>query len=290
MFSHNRCTKLHVVGAQAWRMRPDVKHLDFAVGWNDVEVELALGLRQRLPGLAHVEGLILGVMELELPETTESTSSEFEACARAAKTSPAGTTSSETFLPKALGHRDGLGKEHLLVFAKALLLGAQVFGTPDAHHAHADDHHVPVIGVGSPQNPLQRQRVGHVAHGHHDAAGADLRRLAAHRVLVLELEVVLHLPGGQGMLAQVLRSETLKMMKNAAAKTMPLTVAIDLVNRFTIAVLSRTRKTDNRPIGISMLPMRMLGGTFQPRSPWYFQRSTSIARLLKVNDQMTPKA
>ena len=36
--------------------------------------------------------------------------------------------------------------------------------------------------------------------------------------------------------------------------------------------------------------MLILGGTFQPRSPWYFQRSTSMARLLKVNDQMTPKA
>ena len=36
--------------------------------------------------------------------------------------------------------------------------------------------------------------------------------------------------------------------------------------------------------------MRMLGGTFQPRSPWYFQRNTSMARLLNVNDQITPKA
>ena len=80
------------------------------------------------------------------------------------------------------------------------------------------------------------------------------------------------------------------MMKNAAAKTMPLTVATDLVNRFTIAVESSTRKTESRPTGISVLPMRIFGGTFQPRSPWYFQRSTSMARLLKVNDQMTPKA
>jgi len=39
-------------------------------------------------------------MELETPETTVSTSSEFAVCANAANTSPAGTTSSETFLPK----------------------------------------------------------------------------------------------------------------------------------------------------------------------------------------------
>ena len=86
------------------------------------------------------------------------------------------------------------------------------------------------------------------------------------------------------------RSETVKMMKKAAAKMMPLTVAMDLVNRFTMAVESRTRKTEISPIGISVLPMRILGGTFQPRSPLYFQRSTSMARLLKVNDQITPKA
>ncbi len=71
---------------------------------------------------------------------------------------------------------------------------------------------------------------------------------------------------------------------------MPLTVAIDLVNRFTMAVESSTRKTEIRPNGISVLPMRILGGTFQPRSPWYFQRKTSMARLLNVNDQITPNA
>ena len=45
------------------------------------------------------------------------------------------------------------------------------------------------------------------------------------------------------------------MMKNAAAKMMPLTVAIDLVNRFTIAVDSSTRKTQKSPTGISVLPI-----------------------------------
>ena len=80
------------------------------------------------------------------------------------------------------------------------------------------------------------------------------------------------------------------MTKNAAAKTMPLTVATDFVNRLVTAVVSRTRNTQKSPTGISVFPMRILGGTFHPRSPWYFQRRTSMARLLKVNDQMTPKA
>src|ERR1700722_9590282 len=81
-----------------------------------------------------------------------------------------------------------------------------------------------------------------------------------------------------------------KITKKTAANEMPLTVATDFVNRLTIAVESSTRKTEISPTGISVFPMRMFGGTFQPRSPWYFQRSTSMARLLNVNDQITPKA
>jgi amino acid transporter len=65
-----------------------------------------------------------------------------------------------------------------------------------------------------------------------------------------------------------------------------------IVNLFTksVATVSSTMKTESMPRGISIFPMRRLGGTFQPRSPLYFQRSTSIDRQLKVNDQMTPKA
>ncbi len=39
-----------------------------------------------------------------------------------------------------------------------------------------------------------------------------------------------------------------------------------------------------------VLPICILSGTFQPRSPLYFHRSTSIARLLKVKLQITPNA
>ena len=71
---------------------------------------------------------------------------------------------------------------------------------------------------------------------------------------------------------------------------MPLTVATDFVKRFTRAVVNSTMKTEMSPIGISRLPMRRFGGTFHPRSPLYFHRSTSIARLLKVKLQITPNA
>jgi hypothetical protein len=60
MLSHKPVHQLHVVGAEGGRVRADVKDLDLAAGIDDIEVELALGLGQRLPCLAHVEGLILG--------------------------------------------------------------------------------------------------------------------------------------------------------------------------------------------------------------------------------------
>jgi hypothetical protein len=90
--------------------------------------------------------------------------------------------------------------------------------------------------------------------------------------------------------SRFLRSETVKMAKNEAANRMPLTVATSLVNRFTTAVENSTMKTEISPRGISRPAMVMLGGTFQPRSPWYFQRSTSMARLFSVKLQITPKA
>src|SRR5437764_11987873 len=81
-----------------------------------------------------------------------------------------------------------------------------------------------------------------------------------------------------------------KITKNTAANAMPETVATDFVNRFTIAVESSTRNTLISPTGISVLPIRIFGGAFQHRSPWYFQRTTSIASALNVNDQITPNA
>jgi len=81
-----------------------------------------------------------------------------------------------------------------------------------------------------------------------------------------------------------------KMAKNTAVNTMPLSVATLLVARFTRATIKSVRKTQNNPTGISVLPMRRLTGTFQPRSPLYFQRSTSMASELKVKLQITPKA
>jgi len=86
------------------------------------------------------------------------------------------------------------------------------------------------------------------------------------------------------------RSETTKMKKKVTVKTVPAMVAISLVNRFTMAVESRTRCTLSSPSGISTPRTLIFGGTFQPRSPLYFQRKTSMERLLKVKLQITPKA
>jgi hypothetical protein len=143
---------------------------------------------------------------VETPETTESISSEFAPCASGEDVA-GGNHQQRDFLAEALGNGDSLGKDHLLVFAEALFLGAEILRSAHAHHAHADDHHVLLFGAGAGERPLEREGVGGVAHGDHDAAGADGRRLAADGVLVLQLEVVLHLPRGDGMLAQVLRSE-----------------------------------------------------------------------------------
>jgi len=51
--------QLHVVRAECGRVRPDKEDLDVAARADDIEVELAFGLGQRLPGLTHVKGLIL---------------------------------------------------------------------------------------------------------------------------------------------------------------------------------------------------------------------------------------
>src|SRR6266850_3184047 len=87
-----------------------------------------------------------------------------------------------------------------------------------------------------------------------------------------------------------MRSEALKTTKKTTAKETPATVATDFVNKLTIAVESNTRNTEARPIGISCPRMVILGGTFQPLSPLYLKRRTSMERLLKVKLQITPKA
>ena len=60
MLSQRRWTSCTSSGLRDGRVRTDVEDLDVALGADDIEVELALGLGQSLPGLAHMEGLILG--------------------------------------------------------------------------------------------------------------------------------------------------------------------------------------------------------------------------------------
>ena len=89
------------------------------------------------------------------------------------------------------------------MLAEALLLGAQVLRSAHAHHAHADHNHIAFVGVVARERPLQRERIVGIAHGDHDAARAQGRRLAAHRVLVLELEVIFHLPRSELVQAKI---------------------------------------------------------------------------------------
>src|ERR1700704_252284 len=79
-------------------------------------------------------------------------------------------------------------------------------------------------------------------------------------------------------------------MKKTTENETPATVATDFVARFTSAVESSTKNTERRPIGISIPAMVTFGGTFQPRSPLYLKRRTSMDKLLKVKLQITPNA
>src|SRR6266567_554152 len=90
------------------------------------------------------------------------------------------------------------------MLAKALLLGTQKVRTSGAHNTNAEHNNVLVIGTRASQRPLQRKWISGITHRHHHAARADRYRFAADCVLVLQLEVILHLPRGQGMLLKVL--------------------------------------------------------------------------------------
>ncbi len=118
--------------------------------------------------------------------------------------SPAGTTSSDTFLPKLSATETALVNSICSCSLKLCSSALKNSGPP-----------APImrtlITTTSRSSVLvrasvhfKRERIGGVAHRHHDAAGPDGHRLAADRVLVLQLEVILHLPRGQGVLAQVL--------------------------------------------------------------------------------------
>ena len=86
------------------------------------------------------------------------------------------------------------------------------------------------------------------------------------------------------------RSDKVKIRKNTPLKITPATVASDLVNRFTIAVMNSTAEIAARPTGISTLPMCRLPGTFHSRLPGSVKRSTSTASDFMAKLQITPKA
>ena len=87
------------------------------------------------------------------------------------------------------------------MLAEALVHGGQILRPAHAHHAYVQDHYILFFGAGVSQGPLQCEGIGGVAHGYHDAAGTDGRRLPVDRILVFQLELILHLPRGQRVLA-----------------------------------------------------------------------------------------
>ena len=116
---------------------------------------------------------------------------------------PRGNDEQGDVFAEALGDGDGLGEEHLLVFAEELFGGFDVLGTAGAHHAGGQDDEVLLVGVGVGESPFEGEGSGGVAHGDDDGARADLEGFAADGVLVLELEVLAHLEGGEVVAAFV---------------------------------------------------------------------------------------
>jgi len=72
-------------------------------------------------------------------------------------------------------------------------LVVDVLGTAGAHHSSRQHNDVLLIGTGASQRPLQRVRIYRVAHGNQHAAGPYLELFQPNRILLLELEVLLHL-------------------------------------------------------------------------------------------------
>src|ERR1017187_6959148 len=93
---------------------------------------------------------------LESPDTTESTSSEFAPCTKAAKTSPAGISNRETFLPKLSATEMALVKIIRLVLAKPRFWGGKIPGPADAHQPTPQPPHTLLFCADMRESPLER--------------------------------------------------------------------------------------------------------------------------------------
>src|SRR6266849_6572914 len=88
----------------------------------------------------------------------------------------------------------------------------------------------------------------------------------------------------------VMRSETENTPNITNEKTVPATVALGLVKRFTIAIKNSTSVINASPIGISLPNNRKFTGTQYSRSPGCVYRITRTAMPCIVKLQITPKA
>ena len=195
--------QLHVFRAEVGRVRSDVEDLELAVGLDDVEVELALGFGERFPCLAEMVGLLfgghLGGDAGDYGVYVERVGGLREG----GEDVTGGDYEQGDGFSEALGYGDGLGEEHLLVLGEGLLVWGEEFGAAYGHDASIEYDYVLLVAGIAGEGPLEREGVGGVAHGDHDAAGTDANGSTADLVLMLELEVVLHLALGLGVFAHV---------------------------------------------------------------------------------------
>ena len=89
------------------------------------------------------------------------------------------------------------------MFTEALIFRIEILRAARTHHADTDHDNILIIRAGARKSPLEREWIGGVAHRNHYAARANGRRLAADRLLVLQLEMVPHLARRNRVLLQV---------------------------------------------------------------------------------------
>ena len=164
-------------------------------------------------------------------------------CTIADQGSRAGTTRSETCLAEIFRDRDGAGEQLLLVVAENLLRGQIVGG--GAELADAGRHHdnVLFLGVDALQRPLQVVQRVVIADRHHHVARTQCPGSVRSTVsLCSRLEVFLHVLFGERMLAAVDALGDGEDQERTRGKGHAAMVAIDLVNRFTMASAKQHQK------------------------------------------------
>ena len=100
-------------------------------------------------------------------------------------------------LPKLSATETAFVKSICSCSEKLCSLGSKVLGSAGADHAGGEGDHVLLVGVGTGERPFEGEGPIGVIDGDEHATAFDLQAFAADVALVLELEVLFHLPGGK---------------------------------------------------------------------------------------------